>query len=75
MEHYLTARNLWTDQWKKELTAEINREIDEAITFAENSPKPKPDEALDHVYSFSIRERELKRRVWSPRSQRGSSWR
>jgi TPP-dependent pyruvate/acetoin dehydrogenase alpha subunit len=75
MEHYLTARNLWSDQWKKELTAEINREIDEAIAFAENSPKPKADEALDHVYSFSIRERELKRKVWSPRSQRGASWR
>lgn len=75
MERYLASQNLWSGQWKQELTAEINREIDEAIAFAENSSKPQGDEALDHVYSFSIRERELKRRIWSPRSERGTSWR
>lgn len=75
MERTLAVRNLWSDQWKQDLAAEINREIDEAIAFAENSPKPKPDEALDHVYSFSIRERELKRKIWHPQPQRGSSWR
>jgi TPP-dependent pyruvate/acetoin dehydrogenase alpha subunit len=75
MERNLASRNLWSDQWKQELTAEINREVDEAIKFAESSPKPQEDEALDHVYSFSIRERELKRKVWSPRSQRGTTWR
>ena len=75
MERYLASQNLWSDQWKQELTAEINREIDAAIAFAENSPKPQGDEALDHVYSFNIRERELKRKIWSPRSERGTSWR
>ncbi|HEU5401393.1 MAG TPA: thiamine pyrophosphate-dependent dehydrogenase E1 component subunit alpha [Terriglobales bacterium] len=75
MERYLAARSLWSDPWKQELTAEINHEIDAAIAFAESSPKPQPDEALDHVYSFSIRERELKRKIWSPRPQGRTSWR
>lgn len=75
MERYLASRSLWSDQWKQELTAEINRQIDEAIKFAEGSPKPKGDEALDHVYSFSIRERELQRKTWSPQPEKGSSWR
>lgn len=74
MESYLVSRNLWSDQWKQELAAEFNREIDEAIAFAENSPKPRGDEALDHVYSFSIRDRELKRKVWSPQPQGRVSW-
>lgn len=75
MARYLASRNLWSDSWKQELTAEINKEIDEAIAFAESSPKPQPGEALDHVYSFSIREHELKRKVWSPRPERGESLR
>ncbi|HET7104914.1 MAG TPA: thiamine pyrophosphate-dependent dehydrogenase E1 component subunit alpha [Terracidiphilus sp.] len=75
MELYLASRELWSDQWKQELTVEFNREIDEAIAFAEASPKPEGDEALDHVYSFSIRDRELERRTWSPQSERGESWR
>lgn len=75
MERYLADRDLWPDGWKKELTAEFNREIDEAIAFAENSPKPEPSEALDHVYSFSIRERESKRKIWSPQPLGGTSWR
>ena len=75
MERYLDSRHLWSDEWKQKLMAEINREIDEAIAFAEGSSKPQADEALDHVYSFSIRERELKRKTWSPRFEGGPSWR
>ena len=51
---------------KKSCWAEFNKEIDEAIEFAEKSPYPEPEEALDHVFSFSIRERELNRKVWAP---------
>jgi TPP-dependent pyruvate/acetoin dehydrogenase alpha subunit len=65
MERYLKERGLWSDQWKQQLTGEINQEIDEAVEFAEKSPYPEPEEALDHVYSFSIRERELDRKSWS----------
>ena len=70
MERYLESGHLWSEQWKKELTVDFNREIYEAIAFAESSPSPQGDEALDHVYSFSIRERELEQKTWSPRFER-----
>jgi TPP-dependent pyruvate/acetoin dehydrogenase alpha subunit len=65
MQRYLRERNLWTDEWSRQITEEITKEIDEAVQFAENSPYPEPEEALDHVYSFSIRDRELKRKSWN----------
>src|SRR5579859_3916017 len=65
MERYLTKFNLFTDAWKQQLQDEINKEIDEAVAFAETSPYPEPEECLDHVYSFSIRERELNRKSWT----------
>ncbi len=67
MQHHLDEHELWSDEWKNKLTTAINQEIDEAIEFAEKSPYPDPEEALDHVYSFSIRERELHRKTWSYR--------
>ncbi len=66
MESYLKARDLWTNEWKHELLATFDQEIEEAIQFAEQSPYAEPEEALDHVFSFSIRDRELERRVWTP---------
>ena len=66
MERYLRSQSLWSDQWKQELAADFNREIDDAIAFAESSPSPAGEEALDHVFSFSIRSRELERRIWVP---------
>ena len=65
MQRYLEKRALWDDGWKQQITDSINAEIEEAVEFAEKSPYPEPEEALDHVYSFSIRERELNRRPWS----------
>lgn len=65
MERYLEQRGLWSDDWKKEIQDGINKEIDAAVEFAENSPYPEPEECLDHVYSFSIRDRELNRKSWS----------
>lgn len=73
MERYLESNSLWSNQWKEELTAAFNREIDEAISFAESSPHPQGEEALDHVFSFSIRGRELERRIWEPRFGVGSA--
>jgi TPP-dependent pyruvate/acetoin dehydrogenase alpha subunit len=66
MQNYLTKQKIWSEEWKTQITADINAEIDEAIQFAENSPYPEPVEALDHVYSFSIREREIERQSWAP---------
>jgi TPP-dependent pyruvate/acetoin dehydrogenase alpha subunit len=65
MERYLHERELWADAWKEQITGEINQEIDDAIQFAENSPYPEPEEALDHVYSFDTRDRELHRKSWT----------
>ncbi|MCI0348724.1 MAG: thiamine pyrophosphate-dependent dehydrogenase E1 component subunit alpha [Acidobacteriales bacterium] len=65
MERYLTKQNLWSDEWKQQLLAGFNKEIDEAVEFAEQSPYPEPEECLDHVYSFSIRDRELNRKPWT----------
>src|SRR5579864_2899670 len=65
MERYLTERGIWSDVWKQELTAGFNKEIDEAIEFAESSPYPEPEECLDHVYDFSIRDREMNRKSWT----------
>jgi TPP-dependent pyruvate/acetoin dehydrogenase alpha subunit len=65
MERYLDLHGLWTEEWKQELTNQFNAEIDEAIQFAESSPYPEPEECLDHVYSFSTRDRELNRKTWT----------
>jgi TPP-dependent pyruvate/acetoin dehydrogenase alpha subunit len=66
MENYLRKQNLWSDDFKKGILDEFQVELDAAIEFAEKSPYPEPEEALDHVYSFSIRERELNRRICTP---------
>lgn len=65
MERYLKQQNLWSDDWKQKLEQEISADIDKAVEFAEQSPYPEPEEALDHVYSFSIRDRELNRKPWT----------
>src|SRR3989440_11012378 len=67
MEDYLKKKNLWADSWKQQLQDDFNKEIEKAIEFAENSPYPEPVECLDHVYSFSIRDRELNRKTWTPK--------
>ena len=67
MEEYLRKKNLWSDAWKQKVQEDFNKEIDAAIEFAESSPFPEPVECLDHVYSFSIRDRELNRKTWTPK--------
>jgi pyruvate dehydrogenase E1 component alpha subunit len=66
MERYLSKQKLWSDDFKKGILEEFQKELDAAIDFAEKAPFPEPEEALDHVYSFSIRERELNRKTWTP---------
>jgi TPP-dependent pyruvate/acetoin dehydrogenase alpha subunit len=65
MEQNLLKQGFWSDEWKQQLIDEFNKEIDEAVEFAENSPFPEPEECLDHVFSFSTRERELDRKPWT----------
>ncbi len=66
MEKYLAGKSLFTDSWKQELQESFNKRLDEAIEVADKAPFPEPEDALDHVYSFSVRERELDRKSWSP---------
>lgn len=52
-ETYLTENGILS---QSDLDAEVERidaEIEDAIEFAESAPKPKPEEALEDVYSFS----------------------
>ncbi len=73
MQRYMEKRGVWNEDWKQQITGEINKEIDEAIAFAEKSPYPEPEECLDHVYSFSTRERELNRRGWTFCNEKGAA--
>jgi TPP-dependent pyruvate/acetoin dehydrogenase alpha subunit len=67
METYLSGKGLFTDEWKEQVSADFNKELDAAVEFADKAAYPEPEEALDHVFSFDIRDRELKRKTWSPK--------
>src|SRR3954464_9304285 len=66
MENYLAKYKLWSDDFKSQILESFQKELDAAIEFAEKAPYAEPEEALDHVYSFSIRDRELDRKTWTP---------
>ena len=59
MEHYLAKHNCGPTISRKTSRSSTRTGSGE---FAEKSPYPEPEEALDHVYSFGIRERELDRK-------------
>jgi TPP-dependent pyruvate/acetoin dehydrogenase alpha subunit len=67
MEKYLVAKHLFSAEMKQKVIDGFNEELDAAIEVAEKSPYPEAEEALDHVYSFSIRERALNPKTWSPK--------
>jgi pyruvate dehydrogenase E1 component alpha subunit len=50
-EKYLTEKKILTEDLKKQVAAEITAEIDDAVTFAEESPFPQPEDAAAHVWS------------------------
>jgi TPP-dependent pyruvate/acetoin dehydrogenase alpha subunit len=67
-EDYMRKHGVWSDEFKQQVLDAFHQELESAIQFAESAPWPEPVEALDHVYSFSIRERalDLDQRTWSP---------
>lgn len=67
MEKHLASKGLFTPAWKQELLDAFNKELDAAIEIAEKSPLPQGVEALDHVFSFDIRERSLNRKEYAPK--------
>lgn len=48
---YLESIGLWNSAKEKTQREEIAAEIQEAFEFAQNSPKPSPEELMDSVYS------------------------
>jgi TPP-dependent pyruvate/acetoin dehydrogenase alpha subunit len=67
MEKYLAGKGLYSDDLKLEIVAAFNKELDAAIEIADKSPFPDGPDALDHVYSFSIRDRALSTKTWKPK--------
>jgi TPP-dependent pyruvate/acetoin dehydrogenase alpha subunit len=67
MEKYLTGKRLYNEDLKLQIATAFNKELDAAIEVAEKSPFPEGVEALDEVYSFSIRDRALNSKVWEPK--------
>lgn len=48
---FLKAKGVLTDELLQSIDEEINSLIEEAFEFAQNSPKPSPDELLEYVYA------------------------
>jgi TPP-dependent pyruvate/acetoin dehydrogenase alpha subunit len=48
---FLQDRNVLTPEKLQEIDARIKEVIDEAVTFAENSPDPDPSEAVKDIYA------------------------
>ena len=48
---FLEGRGLWSEEWEKELTAEIETWIAEAVRRVENQPAPGPEEMFDHMFA------------------------
>lgn len=48
-ERYLGEKKIWNEELRKQIEAEIDKEMDEAVAYAEQSPYPAPEEALEHV--------------------------
>jgi TPP-dependent pyruvate/acetoin dehydrogenase alpha subunit len=40
-----------TEQHVAELKASVDKELDEAVAFAESSPDPEPEDAYNDVYA------------------------
>lgn len=55
-EAYLRERGALTDEDKQVMLVEIKTEIADAVEFAENSPMPAPEEALEDIYTDIVEE-------------------
>src|SRR5262245_35838890 len=59
LETSLLQKKTVSEEDVKRLAARIAREVDEAITLAENDPYPEPHEALEGVYADQLAEAPL----------------
>ncbi|MFQ5926701.1 MAG: thiamine pyrophosphate-dependent dehydrogenase E1 component subunit alpha [Terriglobia bacterium] len=55
-EKFLTEQKILTEDKKRKTAEAVKKEIDAAVAFAEKTPYPPPEEALNDVYaSFDLR--------------------
>lgn len=52
----LTKQDILTKEGLREIDDAVMQEVEEAVTFAESSLYPKPEEALEDVYSLNAKE-------------------
>jgi len=50
-EKYLLDKKILNDSRRAQIAVDINREIDDAVEFAENSPYPDPSEITNFVWA------------------------
>jgi len=50
LRRYLQKRKLWKDKDEEEWTAEVKKEIDQAIAIAKETPKPPLHSIIENVY-------------------------
>ena len=51
MKKRLIEMELLTEERAKEIEQKIQKELDEAVAFAQNSPDPKPEDTLADVWA------------------------
>ncbi|MNP76562.1 2-oxoisovalerate dehydrogenase subunit alpha [compost metagenome] len=51
MKSYLIDNGLWSEEQDETLLKEIHQQLKEAVEAADNSPFPKPEDTLLHVYA------------------------
>lgn len=50
-KQYLISCDLWSEEQDVELHAQLLKQIDEAIKYADNAPSPTPESTLQYVYA------------------------
>ncbi len=55
-EAHLVETGILAEQDCREIDETVMKEVEEAVEFAENSPYPSPEEALEDVYASALRE-------------------
>ncbi|UUZ79539.1 thiamine pyrophosphate-dependent dehydrogenase E1 component subunit alpha [Paenibacillus sp. P26] len=50
-KEYLIGCGLWSEEQEASATERIKKELTEAISYADQSPYPKPEDTLKHVYA------------------------
>lgn len=48
---YITDQNIATTEELDEIDQQVEKDVDEAIQFAENSPEPAPEALFEHIYA------------------------